>query len=312
MCSSSSFHVSDGSGLVSGIIATRSVDSEDEGNTFVEVSENSDLHNSPQMISGRGALISGMAVPSIDSDEEIEYDGITEDLENGVEPPDSDYASRAPPQYFPRTLYERNEVSAMTTDGHSNLSDKNGNGTEHSEEPMDHPIDDRLMIDGKKQHSKRFWYIVLFTSLMIIVAVIAVAVAVSQSGNLSSNQKEISDIIISISGEEEISNKYSSQRKAYKWMVHEDKYFDDNETLDRNAVVQRYVLAVFHYATNGPLWKANNWFKGGECTDEWTGLQCNTQGQVLSLSFGKCPLISLVFQTCFQVQNLKQYMMVRS
>jgi hypothetical protein len=125
------------------------------------------------------------------------------------------------------------------------------------------------------------------------VAVIAVAVAVSQSENLSSNQKEISDILISISGDEAISNKYSSQRKAYNWMVHNDKYFADSETLDRNAVVQRYVLAAFYYATNGPLWKANNWLKGGECSDEWTGLQCNNEGQVLSLSLGKCYLSSM-------------------
>lgn len=286
MGSSSSYHVSDESGLVSGIIATRSVDSEDDGDTFAELSVNSDLHNNPPMISGRGALISGMAVPSIDSDEEIEYDGITEDLENGVEPPDSDYASHAPPQFFPRTSYERNEVNAVRNEVHSNLSGKSGNGTERSEDPIDHHLDDRLMDDGKKHHSKRFWYMVLFTSLLIIVAVIAVAVAVSQNGNLSSNQKEISDIIISLSGKEEISNKYSSQRKAYTWMVHEDKYFKDNETLDRNSVVQRYVLAVFYYATNGPLWKTNNWLKGGECSDGWTGIQCNNDGRVLSLTLG--------------------------
>jgi hypothetical protein len=287
MCSSSSYHISDGSGLVSGIIATRSVDSVDDGNSLAEMSANSELRNNPQMISGRGALISGMAVPSIDSDEEMEYDGITEDLENGIDPPDSDYASRAPPQLFPRRLYERNDVSAKTTDGHSNLSGKSGNGTERSEDPVDHHVDDHLVIDGKKQHSKRFWYMVLFTSLLIIGAVIAVAVAVSQNGKLSPHQQEISDIITSISGEEALANKYSSQRKAYNWMVYQDKYFVDNEPLEHNAVVQRYVLAVFYYATNGPLWNANNWLKGGECSDEWTGLQCSNQDQVLSISLGK-------------------------
>ena len=289
MCSSSSYHISEGSGIVSGIIATRSVDSEEENDMFAEVSVYSDLHNNPQMISGRGALISGMAVPSVDSDEEIEYDGITEDMENGVEPPDSDYASRVPPQFFPNTLYERrneNTVSAMTADGRSNLSGKSGNGTERSEDPVDDHVDNRLVFDGKKQHSKRFWYMVLFTSLVTIGAIIAVAVAISSSGDLSSNQQEIHDIIISISGEDAIANKYSSQRKAHKWMVHQDKYFAEKDTLDRNSVVQRYVLAVFYFATNGPLWKQNNWLQGGECNENWTGIECNNQYQVLSLSLG--------------------------
>jgi hypothetical protein len=65
----------------------------------------SDLQTPALMISDRGALTSGMAVPSMDSDDEIEFDG--DDLENGPEPPDSDYASHVPPQLFTKTILQR-------------------------------------------------------------------------------------------------------------------------------------------------------------------------------------------------------------
>jgi cell division protein FtsL len=286
--SATSYRESDGSGLVSGIMATRSVDSDDDdNNNYAELSVNSDLQNNPQMISGRGALISGMSVPSFDSEEEIEFEGGLADLESGFEPPDSDYASRAPPQLFPKTTYERNEVNLMTMDAASDLSGKSESRTEKTEGPPELHIEDLSLNIGKPRRRKVFWYTFIFITLLMIGSVIAVAIVLANKEKLTPVQQEISDIVTTISGQDVVANKYSPQRKAYTWMVHEDKMFADKTVpLNRDAVVQRYVLAVFYFATNGQLWIDNNWLKGGECSDMWTGLKCNNQDQVLAISLG--------------------------
>jgi hypothetical protein len=277
----------------SGIMEVRTSDSEDEFDvSAVTASIHSDLQTPPQMISGRGALISGMAVPSMDSDEEIQYDG--DDLENGPAPPDSDYASHVPPQLFSKTIQlQKNEpnLASLAVDPYM----KRHSVTETSD-GLEQVNEDYSSVDSiKVRRSKRFWYCIIVTSLIFIGATIALAIVLSGSDEmLSPRQQEINDICVSISGQELIDDMYSPQRKAQKWIVYEDNEFkNSNEPLNRDAVVQRYVLAILYYATNGPLWTDNNWLKGGECRDEWTGIKCNNQNQILSLFLGN-------YKVCFR------------
>jgi hypothetical protein len=276
---------SDSSARNSGVMDAPSSESDDEFDDSAKTSIHSDLQTPALMISGRGALISGMAVPSMDSDDEIEFGG--DDLENGPEPPDSDFASHVPPQLFSKKILRRNEPNLATIAYDSYT--KRRSVTESSDAPEQVNIDYSSVDSVKIQRSKRFWYCIVITSLVLIGAIIAVAIVLSGDDSLSSRQQEISDICVSISSQGTIDDTYSPQRKAHKWMVYEDIEFKNSkEPLNHDLVVQRYVLAIIYYATNGPLWTNNNWLNGGECRDEWTGIKCNSQNQLLSLVFGKC------------------------
>jgi hypothetical protein len=276
---------SDDSTHNSNIIKTQSNDMEEEYHDSVASSTQSDFLTPPLTISGRGALISGMAVPSIDSDEEVEFeDG--DDVESGPEPPDSDYASHVPPKVFNKSLrpIQEKTLMAMATD----LYMKRRSITESSDAPEQINIEYSSAASEKPFRTKRFWFLLISMFCICIGVIIAVSLLVSDKKGLSQQQQEISAIAISISGQQLIDDEYSPQRKAYLWIVYDDTEFQNtNEPLNHDAVVQRYVLSVFYFATNGPLWVENNWLSGGECIDTWTGIKCNSQNQVISFVLGK-------------------------
>lgn len=136
----------------------------------------------------------------------------------------------------------------------------------------------------------RLWYVLGGVSLLLLAAVIAVAVLVfGPGGGLSPQQQQLSEIAKSISSEEDLQNKASPQALAYEWLVYEDKFYRDTDNIPRDWAEQRYVLAVFYYATMGPYsWEVTtNWLKDSECRDEWWGIACSVQGYVRTLAFGK-------------------------
>jgi hypothetical protein len=266
------------------IVETLSTDNDDEYQDNAVSSIQSDFLTPPLTISGRGALISGMAVPSIDSDDEIEFEG--DDVESCPEPPDSDYASHAPPKVFQKSLQPKQDTSLMTmaTDAYM----KRRSVTESSDAAEQTNIEYSSAASEKPIRTKKFWCILISVSCLFIGIIIAVSMLVSGKDTFSSQQQEISEIAISISGQESIDDEYSPQRKAYMWIVYDDTlYQNENESLNRDAVIQRYVLSVFFYATNGPLWADNNWLSGSECAGAWTGIKCNSQDQVISLFLGE-------------------------
>jgi hypothetical protein len=266
-------------------IEASSVDGEEEYHDSIVSSIQSDFQTPPLTISGRGALISGMAVPSIDSDEEVEFEG-GDDVESGPEAPDSDYASHAPPKVFNKTLFPKQEKNLLAMAADSYM--KRRSITESSDAPEQVNIEYSSAASEKPFRTRRFWCLMISMSCFFIGVIVLVSVLFSGGKTMSHQQQEISEIAISISGQESIDDEYSPQRKAYMWIVHDDNLFQNaEESLNRDAVIQRYVLSVFYFATNGPLWVENNWLRGDECTDVWTGIKCNSQNQVISIYLGK-------------------------
>ena len=280
-------------------IETRSSDSGEGFHDSAASSIQSDFLTPPLTISGRGALISGMAVPSIDSDEEVEFEG-GNDVESGPEPPDSDFASHAPPKVFNKTLYPNQEKNLMAMAADSYM--KRRSITESSDAREHINIEYSSAASEKPFRTNRFWCLLISMSCIFIGIVVAVSLLLSGKNtlsSLSSQQQEISEIAISVSGQESIDNVHSPQRKAYTWIVHDDKLFQNTkEPLIHDAVVQRYVLSVFYFATNGPLWVENNWLSESECNDAWTGIKCNSQNQVISLLLGKFNFCISILQYC--------------
>jgi hypothetical protein len=139
-------------------------------------------------------------------------------------------------------------------------------------------------------------------------AVIALTVAITgkraranKGDGMNVRQREISRVLSAILAEDAFSNAFSPQALAYQWMIFEDTMWSDIDHKDDNkenvedftvpdmAVVQRYSLAVFYFATGGPdAWVENNWLKGAECgkLSKWKGLQCDSLDMVRALSFG--------------------------
>lgn len=294
---------SDESAQNSNILETHSSDMDDEYHDSAVSSIQSDFLTPPLTISGRGALISGMAVPSIDSDDEVEFEG-NDDVESGPIPPDSDYASHAPPKVFQNTIQLKQEKNLMTVAADSYM--KRRSVTESSDAPEHVNIEYSSAASDKPFRTKRFWCILISISCIFIGVLIAVSLVVSDGDKLTSQQQGISEIAISVSSQERIDDEYSPQRKAYTWIVYDDKLFQNtDEPLNREEVVQRYVLAVFYYATNGPLWAENNWLDGSECTDAWTGIKCNSQNQVIALSLGTFTFLHIYNTYIRMLRNCK-------
>ena len=143
---------------------------------------------------------------------------------------------------------------------------------------------------GGVARRRRLWYILGGVSVLLLAAAIAVAVVVfgSRGGGLTPQQQQLSEIAKSISSEDDLHDSATPQAMAYGWLINEDTFYEGLDTIPRDLAAQRYVLAVFYYATNGPdKWKlTTNWLMGSECLAEWSGISCNDQGSVRTLQFG--------------------------
>lgn len=106
---------------------------------------------------------------------------------------------------------------------------------------------------------------------------------------LTPREKALMDILKSVSPKG-LDEKGSPQHQAKEWIFHSDLLkLAPSMTVSSERVIQRYVLAVFYYSTNGPkTWKYNNWLEGDECSIMfWTGISCNDDNIVRAVAFGK-------------------------
>jgi len=232
------------------------------------------------ILMNRGAFIQGLG-PSRKSPER-NHVPVEKDVENGsstgssgsLEPPDSDYASQPPRSVWqssfgsirtpgiPRTRRAANIVSFTTKRKKSTLL---------------------LALGG--------------ISLILIGAIVGVSVAVSSKKKnqgdtavpLTERQQELNEVVYSVSDKTAIETKGSVQYHARQWFLFEDKlWIEHRQSVSYERVVQRYVLAVFYFSTNGQdSWIGNNWLQGDECGAEtWMGLNCNDNFEVRTLAFG--------------------------
>mmetsp|Transcript_29366 Transcript_29366/g.32510 ORF Transcript_29366/g.32510 Transcript_29366/m.32510 type:complete len:729 (+) Transcript_29366:372-2558(+) len=90
-----------------------------------------------------------------------------------------------------------------------------------------------------------------------------------------------------------LEKKDTPQYQAKEWIFDSDQLkLTALETIGDERIIQRYVLAVFYYSTNGPeSWKSNNWLEGDECSNLcWTGINCNDDNIVQAISFDNAGL----------------------
>ena len=95
------------------------------------------------------------------------------------------------------------------------------------------------------------------------------------------------DILVRITEPRVLEDETTPQYRARQWL-----FFGDNNEIEieEPRIIQRFALAAIFFATGGEdSWTdAYNWLQGNECDgDFWYGLNCNPQGQVRAILFGK-------------------------
>jgi hypothetical protein len=228
----------------------------------------------------RGALIGG-AHPVAHVSESPTLAARSKDVETGsTEPPDSDYGGQPK-----RSLWEQKERKAASYK------------IRHTTDPVG-----TTENETKPRRISFLWAVLALISLFLAGICVAVGLLVFGGRNeastsvdsnpiLTTRQSMLHDIISTVSDTDALANATSPQSAASKWLLFQDQLWLDPEgEVKKERVIQRYVLAVFHFAMDGPVsWTTNNWLQGDECEDDkpWDGLACNSEKEVLTLAFGK-------------------------
>lgn len=209
-----------------------------------------------------------------------------DDVESGVKNRDNDILAsvNASPNIFPSEHFK------------STISPKNDVNFDHTEDRIaegEAVLTQQKTLDDNRPQRRTLWYALACMSLLIIGAMIVVGVrmAGNNTSTLTPRQQQLSDTVNSISDSTALANPASPQAQARHWLLFDDDlWVDQTQEITRDMVVQRYVLAVFYFATGGPTyWIGNNWLHGRECNqnNSWTGISCNTNGQVREVALGK-------------------------
>lgn len=126
---------------------------------------------------------------------------------------------------------------------------------------------------------------------------------------------EIVDKLTPLSGDA-VREPGSPQYYAAMWMADDDPM---RMELDHPGFEQRYIIAMFYYATDGNNWKERNGWLTGTSECEWFGIQGNSLGceggcierTVFEGSFDKvCRIAMGKFQLCYFLVNTRQSVFV--
>jgi hypothetical protein len=104
---------------------------------------------------------------------------------------------------------------------------------------------------------------------------------------LTDRQQAIQDILVRVTEPRVLEDATTPQYLARQWLFFGGS---DEIKIEEGRIIQRFALGVVYFATGGQeSWTdADNWLQGNECDgDFWYGLNCNPQGQVRAILFGK-------------------------
>jgi hypothetical protein len=201
-----------------------------------------------------------------------------------VEPPDSDYASNVPSSIWGTSFNTRRSVRIP-------LHSVSNDGAVASRGNED---DDGMADAAHKPRGRCTLWVLVGVTVLLVGAVIAVSLLMF--GNKGPTLDEQMDaILFNVSDPTALQDDRTPQAKARNWLLNEDTLWNGASNLEaagitRQEVVQRYVLAVLYFSTNGPTsWGDNSgWLMGGECgdPDSWYGLACNENNEIQAVAFG--------------------------
>jgi hypothetical protein len=155
----------------------------------------------------------------------------------------------------------------------------------------------------------------LLITLGILLVLVAIGSAIGIVASKSKNKRsptiaqtlaptfvsnlELARVILSpLSGHEALWDESSPQYKALWWIVHDDPakmmIEKQDESQSQSLIVERYVMAVLYFATDGPNWLKQVGFLSNSSICDWqdaiefsNGVQCNDHGSAVTLSMCK-------------------------
>ncbi len=140
-------------------------------------------------------------------------------------------------------------------------------------------------------------YIALLGILAVISSIVAI-IAYQRGGNTTNtesheeqdevaNRRHIQELISPLSSQEDLQDPTSPQSKAFNWLVNPETNINfyththqDGFNWD-SRIIERYVMAVLYYSTNGDNWTRNDW-----------------TGKILSLRGPASPICSWMILQC--------------
>ena len=255
----------------------------------------------------RGALIRGIQPSMDDSESPLREESTSREVSSAgdLETGSSDRCSGEYGVHTKRSLWEPSTSPDNIRHHASRLEDNND-----SEE-------------AKKRRRSLLWVALALISVILVGVVVAIGVVMFGGGDggqstddetaegppvLTNRQQMLHDIVATVSNSGLFTITTTPQHMARKWLLFDDELWLNPEgEVSRERVIQRYVLAVFFYATGGPTsWKSNNWLDGNECEDGafWDGIFCNEENEVITLALGKSNISRKVLWRLAELQRL--------
>ena len=144
------------------------------------------------------------------------------------------------------------------------------------------------------------WIVCIVGFIVTCVAVTVGVVVSSRAGEeistnsvepLSENQTDFAymqDQILqwNISDEATIFDPTSAQYQALDWLVHVDPARFNVRDTELSILMERYVLAVLYYSTNGPEWTYQEGYLGELSVCSWHGIHCDVLDDIIGIGLG--------------------------
>ena len=140
-----------------------------------------------------------------------------------------------------------------------------------------------------RRKTLRYWSLGIVLTLLVVVVAVVVGVTwkIRKENNSSPTtclaflddfacvQQELFDRSIS---NEAIFDTTSPQYKALEWLVYNDTSIDNVRSRPISIVIERYILAVLFFSTNGYGWKSNDGFLTPQHYCDWRFVSCSLNG----------------------------------
>ena len=270
-------------------------------------------NNNPTTDSVSGAAMQTVDLESGDHDDHDDNDDDVHDQLPSVEEYKSNMSSNGTPSRMIAGLSSPRRRTSSSDDGGTI------GGGDDEEEYVHDQLPDADEIKAGLSTGDDGWgairYFAIFVGLVVLTVIIVVPTILTQSSSQNQRstgqrptttpsplpapteppQQRMDAIIeflanIGISSESKLKADGSPQNKAVEWMAFDDEFRPAVPSTNEkySAFVERYVLAVFYFSTNGPYWTYQMKFLTGVHHCDWHDNFVSGDGAMLRFGVSDC------------------------
>ena len=154
------------------------------------------------------------------------------------------------------------------------------------------PADEPFVAEARTVKHQYLCLVIPGTILTFVVMIIAIVVVINRLNPTASAPLNVSirQILAGISDPRDIEHGGSPQNKSVEWILHDSFTRLVDPVCNQSRIVQRYVLGVLYYSTNGEQWTDQETFlsSGDECSWHPPSLTCLDDNTIAVVQLGKC------------------------